>query len=61
MSLKSKTISNELDELVIDCMKSNRNLITYMAKHGDDRTLDMIERIHEGNFDTWIKRKSIVE
>ena len=57
MSLKSKTISNELDELVIDCMKSNRNLITYMAKHGDDRTLDMIQTIYDTNFDTWIKRK----
>ena len=61
MSLKSKTISNELDELVIDCMKSNRNLITYMAKHSDDRTLDMIQTIYDANFDTWIKRKSIVE
>ena len=57
MSLKSKTISNELDELVIDCMKSNRNLITYMAKHGDDRTLDRIQTIYDAKFDTWIKRK----
>ena len=60
MEMNTKTIRNELDELVIDCMKANRNLITFMSKHGDDRTLDMMENIHDRNFDTWVKRSSKV-